>query len=66
MAEELTLEALARRIERIEQILQVKNGIEPSRDWRSVVGMFDNNDFMKQVDEEGRKIREADRLEPLP
>jgi hypothetical protein len=31
------------------------------RDWRSVVGMFAGDEFMKQVDEAGRKIREKDR-----
>ncbi len=31
------------------------------KDWRSVVGMFADSEFMRQVDEEGRKIREAER-----
>jgi hypothetical protein len=30
-------------------------------DWRSTVGMFANDEVMKQIDAEGRKIREADR-----
>ena len=30
-------------------------------DWRSTIGMFANDPIMKEIDEEGRKIREADR-----
>ncbi len=30
-------------------------------DWRSTVGMFASDEVMKQIDAEGRKIREADR-----
>lgn len=31
------------------------------RDWRGTVGMFDDDPVMREVDEEGRKIREEDR-----
>lgn len=31
------------------------------KDWRSTIGMFKSNTLMKEIDEEGRKIREADR-----
>lgn len=31
------------------------------RDWRSTVGMFTGDTLMQEIDEEGRKIREADR-----
>ena len=35
---------------------------EPGRDdWKSTVGMFANDPIMKEIQEEGRKIREADR-----
>ncbi len=59
---ELTLEALAKRVEALERLLNIQN-IEtaPVKDWRSVVGMFSGSEFMKQVDAEGRKIREQDR-----
>ena len=30
-------------------------------DWRSTVGMFANDEVMKEIEAEGRKIREADR-----
>jgi hypothetical protein len=33
----------------------------PSKDWRRTRGVFTGDDFMKQVFEEGRKIREAER-----
>ena len=33
----------------------------PEKDWRSTVGMFANDPVMKAIQEEGRKIREADR-----
>ena len=32
-----------------------------SKDWRSTVGMFANDPLMKQIQEEGRRIREAER-----
>lgn len=32
-----------------------------SKDWRSTVGMFANDPVMKEIQEEGRKIREAER-----
>jgi hypothetical protein len=31
------------------------------KDWRRTVGMFSGDEVMKQIDEAGRKIREADR-----
>ncbi len=31
------------------------------KDWRSTVGMFAGDALMKKIDEEGRKIRQADR-----
>ncbi|HYV35398.1 MAG TPA: hypothetical protein VE988_06825 [Gemmataceae bacterium] len=33
----------------------------PKKDWRTTVGMFTNDPVMKEIQEEGRKIREADR-----
>lgn len=39
---------------------QVQKLVRPN-DWRSAVGMFGGDEGMKQIFEEGRKIREADR-----
>jgi hypothetical protein len=57
---ELTLESLARRLDDLERRLNEKqDGNE--KDWRLAAGMFSGREFAKIVDEEGRKIREADR-----
>ncbi|OWK36968.1 hypothetical protein [Fimbriiglobus ruber] len=60
---ELTLEALAARVAELERKLSTTtNGVvPPTRDWRSVVGMFDDSEFMAQVIAEGQAIREAQR-----
>ena len=56
---EVTLESLAARVAELEQKLAAK----PVKDWRSVVGLFDRNEFIEQVIEEGRKYRESLRRE---
>ena len=58
---ELTLEALARRIEALERVVQLQPQVPGRDDWQRVVGMFAGSQFMRQVDEEGRKLREAER-----
>jgi hypothetical protein len=58
---ELTLEALAKRVEALERALQTRPS--RSKDWRRVVGMFGDSEFSRQVDAEGRAIREAEREE---
>jgi hypothetical protein len=59
---ELTLESLARRLEEVERRLNEKEA-RGVKDWRIVTGMFTGREFSKIVDEEGRRIREADREE---
>jgi hypothetical protein len=60
---ELTLESLAKRVEALEeQILAVKRD-QPKGGWESVVGMFEGDETMRQIIEEGAKIREAEREE---
>ena len=61
MAEELTLESLARRIERIEEQLRNLRGIAPTKDWRRVVGIADDSEVMPLIVEAGQAIRKADR-----
>jgi hypothetical protein len=52
--------ALEKEVARISS--QVRPAGEPGRDdWKSVVGMFANDPIMKEIQEEGRKIRESDR-----
>jgi hypothetical protein len=57
---ELTLESLAKRVEALE-IALATNGPKRSKDWRKVVGMFEESDFMRAVDEECLRMREAER-----
>jgi hypothetical protein len=59
---ELTLESLARRLEDVERRLNEKQ-VSSVKDWRTAAGMFTGREFSKIIDEEGRKIREADRQE---
>ena len=56
---ELTLESLALRLAELEQFVHGKS--PPVKDWRLVAGMFTGREISKVVDEEGWKIREADR-----
>jgi hypothetical protein len=58
---ELTLEALAKRVEALERALQVRSPRQ--KDWRRVVGMFRDSEISHQIDAEGRAIREAEREE---
>ena len=58
---DLTLESLAKRVEALENAIATK-GSDPSRkDWRKVVGMFRDSEFMREVDEECSRMREAER-----
>jgi hypothetical protein len=58
---EVTLESLARRVEALERALDLKEGSVRPKDWRRVVGMFGDSEFMRQVDAEGQALREAER-----
>lgn len=57
---ELTLEALAKRVEELERKVAQRE-IAPVKDWRLVAGMFTGSEFARLVDEEALKIRQADR-----
>ena len=59
---ELTLESLARRIDDVERRLN-ENQASCGKDSRMAAGMFTGREFSKIVDDECRKIREADREE---
>jgi hypothetical protein len=58
---ELTLESLARRVEALEAAIAMKRSGRSPRDWRKVVGMFRDSEFMREVDEECLRMREAER-----
>ncbi len=60
-ADKLSLESLARRVELLEQVLQT-HFPAPAKDWRRVVGMFDDSAIMPEIIAEGFAIREADRV----
>jgi hypothetical protein len=60
---EVTLESLARRVEALERALDLNLPPTGKNAWRCVVGTFAGSDYMRQVDEEGRKLREAERAE---
>lgn len=65
---EPTLESLARRVKALERQLQTQGAAPAKKDWRRVVGIAGDSELMRQIDDEGRRIREAEReaarLEP--
>jgi hypothetical protein len=58
---DLTLESLAKRVEALEKVIATKGSDHARKDWRRVVGMFGDSEFMRQVDEECVRMREAER-----
>lgn len=62
---ELTLEALAKRMDELEQFVKQHIGeprsIPPSRDWRTVIGYSEDNEFTRQMRAEMQARRDADR-----
>jgi hypothetical protein len=58
---DLTLESLAKRVEDLEKVIETKGPDQSHKDWRKVVGMFRDSEFMRKIDEECLRIREAER-----
>jgi hypothetical protein len=58
---ELTLESLAKRVEALEAALATQRTDRAAKDWRKVVGMFHDSEFMRAVDDECQSMREAER-----
>ena len=57
-----TLEERVAALERqVSSLLANPDGTGPAKNWRRTRGAFTGDDFMKQVFEEGRKIRDAER-----
>jgi hypothetical protein len=59
----LTLESLAKRVEALEIALAAKEPNRGRKDWRKVIGMFRDSEFMREVDEECQRMRETEREE---
>ena len=63
---ELTLEALAQRVAALERKLaSLTSVVPPSRDWRSVVGISEDNEFTRQMLAEIEANSEAERRAAL-
>jgi hypothetical protein len=52
--------ALEQEVARLSRLLPGESR-SPKKDWRSTLGMFAGDPVMKEIIEEGRKIRERDR-----
>jgi hypothetical protein len=62
-----TLEERVAALERqVGALLANPPGMERAKDWRRTRGAFTGDNLMKQVFEEGRKIRDADRMRVRP
>ncbi len=61
----MTLPTLEERVTALEetlaQLLSQSAIAARKKDWRSTLGMFADDPVMREIDEEGRRIREADR-----
>ena len=56
-----TLESLAQPVAALEKVIATKRPDQSRKDWRKVVGMFRDSEFVRKVDEECRRTREAER-----
>ena len=52
--------------ETVAQLLSRSDSAVAKKDWRSTLGMFADDSVMKEIDAEGRRIREADRQQARP
>ena len=61
----MTLPTLEERVtaleETVAQLLSQSALAAGKKDWRSTLGMFADDPVMREIDAEGRRIREADR-----
>ena len=57
-----TLEERVAALEQtVAQLLSQSNSVETKKDWRSTLGMFADDPVMQKIDDEGSRVREADR-----
>jgi hypothetical protein len=58
---------LEERVSSLEQtvagLVGVANAGRQNRDWRSTIGMFEGDPVIREIQEEGRRLREAERRE---
>ena len=59
-------ERVAALEETVALLLSQSDSVVAKKDWRSTLGMFADDPIMKEIDEEGRRIREADRQQAQP
>jgi hypothetical protein len=59
-------ERVAALEETVAQLLAQSYTVVAKKDWRSTLGMFADDPIMQEIDEEGRRIREADRQQAQP
>jgi hypothetical protein len=63
MSSPLTLEERVAALESsVHRILSDANREPHQKDWRRTIGMFAGDELMKEIDREGAKIREEDKL----
>jgi hypothetical protein len=59
-----TLEDRVSAIEKtLAQLLAQMGSADKEKDWRSTIGMFADDPVMRQIQEEGQRIRKAERQE---
>jgi tRNA(fMet)-specific endonuclease VapC len=58
---DLTLKCLAKRVEALEKVIATREPNQARKDWRKVVRMFRDSEFMRKVDKECMRAREAER-----
>ena len=62
MTRPATLEARVAALEEtVAKLLTTSEAAADKKDWRCSLGMFADDPIMKQIDEEGRRIRDQDR-----
>lgn len=50
----------------VAQLLPPAGHVEPRKDWRRTVGMFDGDPIMREIIAEGQRIRDDDRQSAYP
>ena len=59
-------ERVAALEETVAQLLSQSDSVVARKDWRSTFGMFADDPIMKEIDEEGRRIREDEASDARP